>query len=461
MVNFVIRQIYNVLELIDFFVAPIYFAVLYLLVIKYGGKYYSKDKPLFEIFKHAFLLKIFGATFFAFIYQFYYIGGDTFCFFFWARTLNETLLNQTSIWLDYFFFNDYSAFLSIKTNYSVTNKIHGIFSCSWMFRYGIGDAFFIKLTSVIALFGANLYLPTSYLFATISFLGTWRLFLVFYNLYPNHINIFRNTIIYIPSVIFWGSGIVKDSLTFSSLGFITYAIYHGVLYREMILKRLFHIIFLSNIVLIIKGYIILSYIPNAFYWIFSEYKDKIKNNTLRLLSAPFFIIVGSIFSILIINNISSTAGRYSMDKMEGTAKDYQRWHTVASEEGSGYTLGGLDDDFSIGSLIGKFPLAVNVTLFRPYLWESRNIVMLFSAIESTLILYFTIITLLKVGLVRSLQIISSNSVIIFCLLFSILFAFAVGFTSYNFGALVRYKIPCIPFYLAAIAMIRIKSGKFS
>ena len=28
----------------------------------------------------------------------------------------------------------------------------------------------------------------------------------------------------------------------------------------------------------------------------------------------------------------------------------------------------------------------------------------------------------------------------FCLIFSMLFAFAVGFTSYNFGALVRYKI---------------------
>jgi len=32
------------------------------------------------------------------------------------------------------------------------------------------------------------------------------------------------------------------------------------------------------------------------------------------------------------------------------------------------------------------------------------------------------------------------------LIFSIVFGFAVGFTSYNFGALARYKIPVMPFF---------------
>ena len=31
--------------------------------------------------------------------------------------------------------------------------------------------------------------------------------------------------------------------------------------------------------------------------------------------------------------------------------------------------------------------------------------------------------------------------------------FSVGFTSYNFGALVRYKIPCLPFYALVLAVI--------
>ena len=41
--------------------------------------------------------------------------------------------------------------------------------------------------------------------------------------------------------------------------------------------------------------------------------------------------------------------------------------------------------------------------------------------------------------------------------FSIIFGFAVGFTAYNFGALVRYKIPCLPtvgILLAALYSLR-------
>jgi hypothetical protein len=41
----------------------------------------------------------------------------------------------------------------------------------------------------------------------------------------------------------------------------------------------------------------------------------------------------------------------------------------------------------------------------------------------------------------------------FCLVFSIIFAFAVGISSYNFGALSRYKIPCLPFYAAALVIL--------
>jgi hypothetical protein len=47
-----------------------------------------------------------------------------------------------------------------------------------------------------------------------------------------------------------------------------------------------------------------------------------------------------------------------------------------------------------------------------------------------------------------------NPEVFFALLFSIIFAFAVGFTSFNFGALVRYKIPCIPFFVMALYMLR-------
>ena len=41
----------------------------------------------------------------------------------------------------------------------------------------------------------------------------------------------------------------------------------------------------------------------------------------------------------------------------------------------------------------------------------------------------------------------------FCFFFSILFALFVGATTLNFGTLVRYKIPCMPFYVIALVLI--------
>jgi hypothetical protein len=41
----------------------------------------------------------------------------------------------------------------------------------------------------------------------------------------------------------------------------------------------------------------------------------------------------------------------------------------------------------------------------------------------------------------------------FCFFYSIVFAVFVGATTLNFGTLVRYKIPCLPFYIIALLLI--------
>ena len=47
----------------------------------------------------------------------------------------------------------------------------------------------------------------------------------------------------------------------------------------------------------------------------------------------------------------------------------------------------------------------------------------------------------------------NNPNVLFTLIFSIAFAFAVGVSTFNFGTLVRYKIPLLPFFLVALILI--------
>jgi hypothetical protein len=149
--------------------------------------------------------------------------------------------------------------------------------------------------------------------------------------------------------------------------------------------------------------------------------------------------------------------QYSIQGALKTAEIYQDWHTNLAEtrSASGYSLGEIDG--SARSIITKIPAAINVTLFRPYLFEVRNPVMLLSALESFFMLIFTIRILWKTGLRLTLRAVMVNPTAFFCMFYSLFFAFCVGFTAYNFGALVRYKIPCIPFFVAGLYILNMQT----
>jgi multisubunit Na+/H+ antiporter MnhE subunit len=69
------------------------------------------------------------------------------------------------------------------------------------------------------------------------------------------------------------------------------------------------------------------------------------------------------------------------------------------------------------------------------------------------VLLLSILTWRKHGFIYMQKIVLSDSFIVFSLIFSFVFAFIIGITTANFGALVRYKIPLIPFFMASLFII--------
>ncbi len=130
-----------------------------------------------------------------------------------------------------------------------------------------------------------------------------------------------------------------------------------------------------------------------------------------------------------------------------TAYDIRYWS--GREAGSGYALGELDGTF--GSMVRLAPQAINVSLFRPYFWEVKNPLMLMSAVESFFLLGFAIYVLVK----KKSSVLSAfaDPNVIFAMVFSLSFAFAVGVSTFNFGTLARYKIPLLPFFLTGLIII--------
>ena len=197
----------------------------------------------------------------------------------------------------------------------------------------------------------------------------------------------------------------------------------------------------------------------AIAWIYSLYVKKIKSVAIKYFSAPFLIgifLVGGYFSL---NVVVGENSKYALNNLARTAAitsyDIRYGWGARTGEGSGFTIGTLDGSWS--SMFRLAPTAINVSLFRPYLWEVRNPLMLLAALESLTMLGLTIYFLSK-GL-NFLKEVFVDANFRFCIIFALAFAFAVGISTSNFGTLMRYKIPLIPFYMTALVILSHNYGK--
>jgi hypothetical protein len=201
-------------------------------------------------------------------------------------------------------------------------------------------------------------------------------------------------------------------------------------------------------------YILLCFLPAALLWIFNENSARIKNATLRMLAKPVFFAVGGIVAAYAATNLTKGDERFDVDKIGERSKitaDYL-YQTSVKQEGSGYYLG--KQDGTLGGMAKLAPQAIIVSLFRPFLWEAHNPVMLLSALEAVFFLFFTLRIFWRTGFSATLALIGSTPVLLMSFVFSLIFAASVGITSSNFGTLVRYKIPLIPFYLGGLYILQ-------
>jgi len=200
---------------------------------------------------------------------------------------------------------------------------------------------------------------------------------------------------------------------------------------------------------------LLSAIPGLLTLILFANLKKFNLPIIKALVLPFLVIIVGIAGYIMIVSLKDQMGKYAIGNISSTLEAFQTWHYAEGElyGATVYSLGDMTDLSTLG-FIKKIPLALNVTFFRPYIWEARKPVIMLSALESLWFLILTLQTFRKVGILGFFRTIRNDPFILFCFIFAMIFGFAVGLSSYNFGALVRYKIPCMPFYLCTIYIIK-------
>jgi hypothetical protein len=429
----------------DYLLLPFVIAIVYIIAYRIRDNKYPEGHPWRPYFISGLTVKLAGSFAIGAIYQYYYGGGDTSNYFYHANVINSSFTDSPVKWFNLLF--------------NIPEWYQGEYSSyiSRMYWYGASSEYMVAaVTAFISLFFFNTYLPTSIIFAVLSFSGIWAMFRTFAMQYPSITKPIAICFLFIPSVVLWGSGIFKDTLCMAGMGWMTYGVFRMLVLRDLSIKNIIVVVLGFYAISVIKIYILVAFIPALILWVLFYYLQKIPSRAFRFTIRLALIPVVAVGFMYASKAFSEQLGKYSLENVAKTSYVTRDWINTATkasagDAGIGYDLGAFEP--TLQGMLKKFPLAVNVTLFRPYLWETRKVIQMLSSIEAFIFLIVTLKLLFVIGPIRIWKVITTDPNVQFSLIFVLIFAFAVGMSSFNFGALSRYRIPCLPFYALTLTLI--------
>ena len=370
----------------DYIFLPLYFLVIFF-IVKNQRKKMNPDFIENKYFLSGFFYKLLGGLGVCFVYVYYYkTGGDTLWYFLSSKTLPSNLFKSPLSYLSILFGN-----LSMENFLTYGEDFKYI-----LFTYDPDTFSVVRFTSLLTPVGLFLYLPTTIILASISYIGVWKLFRIFCKEFPEINRNIAIAILFVPSVTFWGSGILKDTYTLSASCWLLYSVYMVFVYKQKIIPNLFAIIIMSYILFSIRPYMLYIGFTSIILMLTHNYISSVKSAFLRFLTIIVIVVVlwgGGISAIVYIG--SNSTGQYSsIDGMLKKASASQMDLSQSYYGENSFNIGNFEP--TISGILEKAPIAINAGLYYPYIWKANNPVMLIAGIENLLILLLTFYVLILI-----------------------------------------------------------------
>ena len=437
---------------LDLAVFPLCFLIMFFIIRAKAKR--QKDQRIRMLYFRAFYFKLICVFAFVTLTEFYFKGGDTGLYYqatqdlraaikenpdnFWIALTSQKLTYKSPLF-DFFYYDGYQ---------------HDI---TYNYMFNAANFFPPKLALIPSYLFFNSYLCISMCFAFFALGGAIRLFKTFYYYYPQYYREIAFACLFLPSVCYWSSGLLKDPICFGSVGYITYGFLNIFVRKKKYLVSALLIVACGFLLYFIKVYILLVLVMALLIWQFAEFNKLIENKTLRGIFAGMTFAGGIVLGILLVNYLTSTeAGQqYQLDNIMGQAEHQREMYALIARD-----LGGTDSYFSINTSSPVLMLlgGIVASFYRPFIWEVSSPIVGLAAIESSIFLFLTLFFIYRRGIGKFFKIPFKEPLMLMCLIFSFVFAMAVGISSANFGALSRYKIPCIPFYLIMMVLLYQKTN---
>lgn len=398
--------------------------------------------PEYKYYILGFLARLFGSICLVWIYLYYYKNGDVISFFVSGVPISKLFWHSPGKFFEVFFLPN------TWENYRYLYNLDIGYPLGYVYVDG-RTYFLVKVIGVLLLFCFNSIIVTSAVVSVVTYGGIWNFYRMLVRYYPRISGRLAIATLFIPSCVFWGSGILKDTFAFSAACWFIYGLDRLFFLGKSGWKSWAVVLLAAWMMISMKPYVFMTIFPAALLWILYNRVQRFRNAMVRVLFLPAAMAALAMGTVLVMDSLGSQLGKFSLDSALQTVVVNQADMKRTAQYGANYfDIGAVEATWS--SVLGKFPQATFAGLYRPQLVDSKNIVMVFSGLENTFLLILTGYIIFRSRLVHFIHLLLTNPLLQLCFVFAIGYSFMIGVTTPNFGALVRFKIPMLPFLVAGL-----------
>lgn len=293
--------------------------------------------------------------------------------------------------------------------------------------------FFIHIVRIVNFVTGSNYWLTSLWFSLFSFICSYRLVVKLDELFPPLRTASRAALLFLPSVVFWSSGIIKESLAFGAVEI--FALYFlTIMHDEKLdLKFFVEIVLAFTLLLYLKYYWAAVLIPSLVSAI------RIKKMAPKKFAAGWFVLT---FLVLCLA-ISLLHPNFYLSRFLSVIVENHNAYVHLSN-GNLIHYYNLSPDWT--SIIINSPWALVSGLFRPFIFEVSSVTGIIAAVENLLVL------ILFVWKIKNIRMPSrENRLIIFAVLtYIVVLCIFLALSTPNLGTLSRYRVGFLSFFVLLI-----------
>jgi hypothetical protein len=278
-----------------------------------------------------------------------------------------------------------------------------------------------------------------------SFIGKLRIYDVFRAEFAPalHRRIIAATML-VPTSIFWSAGLIKEAFGAIGLGLVfkeLYAFYRRRATIGGVIAGLLGLCLIATS----KGYLL---VPLGLAAAASVLLARIRSQRLHFKLSRFKRLATIAMGIVVMFAAGRISSQYDPTNFAEAAARQQDAGAQISYAGSYYEV---TSERSLRGQIAATPLAVITALFRPFIFEARNLQSAANGLETA---FFTVLFFRALRRGRAgLRIIREQPILVFCSVFSLIMAVGVGLASTNLGTLSRYRMPMMPFLWVVVTVV--------